>query len=100
MCYDFYLTRYREHLLRRHLTPIHCQRCYKQFGTISDLQVHEQFLDACGSRKGEKPEGITPKIEKVLRSRKKSGLEESTEKRWEEIYSLLFPGENVLSPCE
>ena len=45
-------------------------------------------------------EGITSDVMKELRRRKKGARGESEAERWREIYKLLFPGENVPSPCK
>jgi hypothetical protein len=49
---------------------------------------------------GDPPEGITPENEKRLKSKKKSHPNQTDEDRWRDIYRLLFPSEDVPSPCE
>jgi len=45
-------------------------------------------------------EGITAKMEKQLRCRKKAYRGQSDAERWKDIYKLLFPLEAVPDPCE
>jgi hypothetical protein len=44
--------------------------------------------------------GITNQIEKLLHSRKKAYRGQTEKERWEEIYRILFPHDNVPSPCK
>jgi hypothetical protein len=48
----------------------------------------------------ELPEGITPTVERVLKSRKKSYPNQSEKERWKDVYRILFPNEDVPSPCK
>lgn len=45
-------------------------------------------------------EGITSDIEKQLKSRKKTHRDQSGAERWQEMYRILFPMEEVPSPCK
>ena len=49
---------------------------------------------------GQPPDGITPENEKQLKSRKKTHPNQSDGDRWKDIYKLLFPNEEVPSPCK
>jgi hypothetical protein len=42
-------------------------------------------------------EGITPDMESRLKERKRDQTEE---RRWVDVYTILFPGEGVPSPCK
>jgi hypothetical protein len=96
------LTLYREHLYRCHQRPVHCKRCWKIFKIQEQLDSHLTVLDAdiCGLQAGCSPEGITPEHERRLRSRKKTSPDQTDEDRWKDIYRLLFPNEEIPSPCK
>jgi hypothetical protein len=49
---------------------------------------------------GQPPEGITPKQVTELKSKAKLHPNQTEEDRWKEIFKLLFPGEDVPSPCK
>jgi hypothetical protein len=49
---------------------------------------------------GQPPEGITPKQVTELKSKAKLHPHQSEEDRWKEIFKLLFPNEDVPSPCK
>jgi hypothetical protein len=49
---------------------------------------------------GQPPEGITPKQVTELKSKAKLHPNQSEGDRWKEIFKLLFPGEDVPSPCK
>jgi hypothetical protein len=83
--------------------PIHCGRCWEIFDTEQQLESHMKAArsDMCPVIPGQPPEGISPKTEKLLRSRKKSRKNETDEERWKNIYRILFPGDAfTLSPCQ
>ena len=91
------LTMRREHLYRRHMHI--CLRCRHAFKTQKELDAHVVQAKACepGNRL---TEGITPEIEKKLKSRKKVSVDQSDKERWDDIYRLLFPGEDIPWPCK
>jgi hypothetical protein len=88
----------REHLYRKHRTPVQCIRCWLFFESQMALNVHLGVVNICQLRPGEPMEGVTPDMEKRLRSRKKASPDQTDEDRWREIYSMLFPDETVPSP--
>jgi hypothetical protein len=45
-------------------------------------------------------EGFELDVEAKLKRRRKSTRDQTDAERWEEIYRLLFPGEDVPSPCK
>lgn len=76
-------------------------RCWLFFRKEEDLEVHLSVVDnICEVRIGDKPEvdGVLPSIEKKLRSRK--CLQPNEEDRWRDVYSVLFPGEDIPTPCK
>jgi hypothetical protein len=94
------IARVKEHIYRCHQTPAHCKRCWATFKSQQQLDAHITVAseDICEVRQGPAPEGITPAIERQLRSRKKAHRNQSDEDRWRDIYKILFPNSEVPSP--
>ena len=90
---------HRGHLYRHHRI-FQCPRCKKLFSSQDEMDAHFIVLQGCDLSSEAAIEGITSNIEKHLRSRKKTYRHQTEENRWAEIYRLLFPGENIPSPCE
>jgi hypothetical protein len=82
--------------------PAHCKRCWKVFKSQEQLDLHLTVVtsDICDVQSGHPPEGITPEHEKRLRSRKKTSPNQSECDRWRDIFKLLFPNEEIPSPCK
>jgi hypothetical protein len=99
---NFILIIYREHLYRSHQMASHCKRCWRTFKTEGELDSHMTVsaADICQVQPGHPPEGITQENQKRLRSRKKASPNQSDEDRWKDIYRLIFPNEEVPSPCK
>jgi hypothetical protein len=72
------------------------------FKKAEDLDSHITVTasEICQLRPGFAPEGLSAEQERRLRSRKKSGRDQSDDDRWRDMYKLLFPYEEVLSPCQ
>jgi hypothetical protein len=81
---------------------VHCKRCWKLFKTQEQLDSHllVDASDICGVQTGHPPEGITVEHERRLRSRKKASPNQTDGDRWKDIYKLLFPNEEIPSPCK
>ncbi|RDL29978.1 uncharacterized protein BP5553_10605 [Venustampulla echinocandica] len=94
------IARVKEHLYRCHQVAPHCKRCWQTFKNQQQLDTHLTVAaqEICEIRPGNSPEGITPEIERRLRSRKKSHPNQTDEERWKDIYKLLFPNATVPSP--
>ncbi|KAH7372162.1 hypothetical protein BKA64DRAFT_263933 [Cadophora sp. MPI-SDFR-AT-0126] len=94
------ISRLKEHLYRSHLVTTYCKRCWQTFKNSEQLDSH-LTVDAaliCQAVPGNPPEGISPQMERRLRSRKKTHGGQTEEDRWRDMYRLLFPGEEVPSP--
>jgi hypothetical protein len=91
---------YREHLYRRHRIPARCSRCGDVFKHLDHLNAHLRNLVPCEVRPEEPNEGITADIEKKLKSRKRAWPNQGEEGRWREVYQILFPNEEIPSPCK
>jgi hypothetical protein len=92
----------RGHLYRYH--RVHqCQRCKDLFNSQEELDTHIEALEGCDLRALEalEPlEGITSKVKERLQCRKKAYPGQSEADRWKDIYRVLFPNEEVPSPCK
>ena len=99
---EIFLTGCREHLYRGHRMAAHCKRCWKVFNNQEQLDSHLTVAtpDICDLQPGHPPEGITPEHERCLRSRKKTSPNQTEADRWKDIYKLLFPDEEIPSPCK
>jgi hypothetical protein len=87
-------------MFRRHRAPIQCVRCWLFFKDQFGLDTHLSVDTICKRRPGTRTDGITPDMEKRLRSRKKTFANQTEEERWREIYGMLFPDEDVPTACK
>src|ERR1700734_521039 len=92
----------RNHLWRTHMAPIHCDRCKQIFDTTDALESHRsvpnaEFFQICEYQDIPEPPGITPIIERRIRSRWRNV---PTLEKWDKIYSILFPNEAIPLPCK
>jgi len=95
------LTKYRAHLYRHHRIFQCHLRCKTIFKNQEELEQHLGEAKGCELSAAPDAEGVTEKMEKRLRSRKKTSLDQSEEDRWREIYGILFPIETTFpSPCQ
>ncbi|KAE8444956.1 hypothetical protein EG329_014083 [Mollisiaceae sp. DMI_Dod_QoI] len=88
------IARLKEHLYRTHRAPVQCHRCTLQFDDQRALKTHIKAKIVCDLVEGEPIEGFDLDIEELLRRRKKSSRDQPIEKRWREIYLLLFPDDD------
>jgi hypothetical protein len=65
-----------------------------------DNHITVAASDICELKKGKEPDGLTAEMERSLRSRKKVHPNQTEEDRWKEIYRLLFPNQEIPSPCK
>lgn len=89
----------REHLYRRHY-KIHCQRCKKLFRNDRALDEHEMSFVGCEVLSRHSPCDMTTHQHKQLRMKKHTSRRQTDEEKWTDIYRLLFPNEQVPSPCK
>jgi hypothetical protein len=89
-------------MYRSHRTSPYCQRCWHVFNKQHQLDLHMTVTAAeiCELKSGQPPEGITVEHERRLRCRKKTHPKQSDEETWRDMYKILFPDEEVPSPCE
>ena len=83
----------------RHHRVHQCQRCKDVFNSQDDLDTHVEAIQACEVKPDQAVDGITNKIKERLQSRKKAYPGQTEANRWGEVYQVLFPNEEVPSPC-
>jgi hypothetical protein len=89
---------FRGHLYRHHLV-FQCPRCKTLFPSQDKLDGHFTAIQGCDLSTAEAAEGITVNIEKRLKSRKKTYRHQTEVDRWKEMYQIIFPREDIPSPC-
>ncbi|KAH8747438.1 hypothetical protein F5882DRAFT_265966, partial [Hyaloscypha sp. PMI_1271] len=91
------IARFRGHLYRYHRI-FQCLRCKVLQTNEDELKKHVLEVKGCEVKEGRPVEGITSDIEKQLKSRKKTHRNQTEAERWQEMYRILFPMEEVPSP--
>ncbi|KAH8900492.1 hypothetical protein GQ53DRAFT_632762, partial [Thozetella sp. PMI_491] len=94
----------REHLYRRHLLPLHCDRCFAKFPDDETLRQHRRADVPCSV----KPEpswlqGLDRTKTDMLKRRPKKSEQQTEEEKWITVYKIIFPDvEDALipSPCK
>lgn len=92
----------REHLYRRHLLPIQCNRCCFTFANEPTLREHQRDPHGCEIKDQVPLEGFDKDQERKLKSKKRSLVYQSEEDKWKGVYRILFPDDNDVdmpSPC-
>lgn len=84
----------------RHHRVHQCQRCKGAFDSQEDLDTHVEAIEACELKVDQPVDGVTSKIKERLQCRKKAYPGQTEADRWEEVYRILFPNEEVPSPCK
>lgn len=81
----------KQHILRRHVQPIHCSTCWEIFEGKEDYTFHLRRMSCVRDDSSKlELEGIDPDLKDVLLSwRAKRGS--SKEKQWFELWTILFP---------
>ncbi|KAF4973743.1 hypothetical protein FSARC_51 [Fusarium sarcochroum] len=97
----------REHVFRKHKLPENqCLRCFKTFKTGEILSKHSRATVLCEVQSRdlqEQKEGIDASQWRQLHARAKksstgSHQKKVEEERWNEVYRIIFPDEEVPSP--
>lgn len=98
------VARLKEHLYRRHLLPIQCNRCCSIFENESQLREHQRDPRGCEIQEQVPLEGFDKAQERKLKSKKRSTVCQTEEDKWKSVYRILFPDdadEDMPSPyCE
>ncbi len=87
----------REHIYRRHSLKNFCPRCFEHFDEPEALKSHQRADIPCKVNAPVSDGIITEEQDKQLHQRAKSNCTE--EEKWDEMYRIIFPGEEVPSPC-
>ncbi|KAF8854835.1 hypothetical protein BDZ45DRAFT_596462, partial [Acephala macrosclerotiorum] len=91
------VARIKGHLYQRHRI-FQCERCSELFKDEHKLRDHFMAIKTCNLQPPVIVDGITCKLERQLKSRKKTHSTQSQEDRWKAIYRILFPLEVIPSP--
>ena len=95
--------RIKAHIYKSHLRPrFYCPRCCKIFTDSStrDGHIRDISSDPCEAKPGIILDGITDAQEALLRkkTKRKSSATDSETEKWNEIWHVIFPGEEPPSP--
>jgi hypothetical protein len=97
-----FLTSTRAHLFTTHLV-FPCLRCKESFSYEKELERHMLATNVCEANPARAfavTKGIFPYLAARLRTLKKRHQgPNSQEEKWKELYRLLFPEEEMPSPC-
>ncbi|KAK1753821.1 hypothetical protein QBC47DRAFT_387182 [Echria macrotheca] len=86
----------RMHIFRRHLMRLTCNRCFESFASPQDLMNHQRSNVPCEMDYTGPTNFINSEAKDLLRSLPLSGG--SPVDKWQEMYSIIFPGEVVPTP--
>jgi hypothetical protein len=89
------LTKTREHLYRKHLV-FQCERCSREFPTQAERSSHLREKIPCNVVDLHVPDGVTEAKKERLKSKK---VPHDKIQQWNLIYEILFPGEDIPTPC-
>ena len=81
----------RQHLRRKHKSPIQCSRCWIILPSVQELSRHTNEEQRCQQREPQQ-EGIDQD--------KMDLIESHWGARWGKIYEIIFPGAPVPDPCK
>lgn len=79
----------KQHILRAHRMPPHCQICNGSFQTDDQLRQHVRSM-TCERRPYAPPDGVTE--ERMIQLRSRVNQKNSLENQWYEVFDILFPG--------
>ena len=82
--------RFRQHLVRRHQIPLHCDRCQVEFENEHDRTIHCRNTPPCEVLPEKAWDGITEAQKTSLAAR--VSARKSKEESWYIIFEILFPG--------
>ena len=84
---------YRSHRIHQ------CPRCKDVFETQQALEDHVVAIDPCELRSGKPFDCVTAKLKELLQNTKGEYRRQSEADRWRGVYHLLFPDDEIPSPC-
>lgn len=84
------------HLEKHHAAPIHCARCYAEFHTAGERDMHLRSVD-CGRKEPRELEGYDEMTRRLIEMQ--TDTTETMFVQWNAIFNVLFPGQSLpLSP--
>jgi len=95
------MARSREHVYRDHSIPeIMCNRCHAVFSTHKALSDHSRSASRCELKElsHNSYARIDADQKKELRRPEKKSWPQ--DRRWKRVFAVIFPGEDIPSPCE
>ena len=78
----------KQHILRAHRMPPHCQICNALFQTDEQLRHHIRSM-TCTRRPYSPPDGVTE--DQIFQLRSRVNQKNSLEGQWYEVYDIIFP---------
>jgi len=85
--------RVKDHIYKCH-SPKYCDRCYAVFRKEDELTIHRRMSPACDVKPPQPIEGLTCKQKALLKPRDRCS--KSDEERWNVIYKICFPDDEVV----
>ncbi|KAL2106695.1 hypothetical protein VUR80DRAFT_6341 [Thermomyces stellatus] len=79
----------KQHILRAHRMPPHCQICNESFQTDDQMRQHIRSM-TCERRPYTPPDGVTE--DQIFQLRSRVNQKNSLENQWYEVFDIIFPG--------
>lgn len=79
----------KQHILRAHRMPPHCQICNESFQTDDHMRQHIRSM-TCERRPYIPPDGVTE--DQIFQLRSRVNQKNSLEDQWYEVFDIIFPG--------
>lgn len=79
----------KQHILRAHRMPPHCQSCNESFQTDDHMRQHIRSM-TCERRPYIPPDGVTE--DQIFQLRSRVNQKNSLEDQWYEVFDIIFPG--------
>lgn len=79
----------KQHILRAHRMPPHCQICNESFQTDDQMRQHIRSM-TCDRRPYIPPDGVTE--DQIFQLRSRVNQKNSLEGQWHEVFDIIFPG--------
>lgn len=78
----------KQHILRSHRMPPHCQICNTLYQTDEQLRTHVRSM-SCSRRPYSPPDGVTE--DQIYQLRSRVNQKNSLEAQWYEVFDIIFP---------
>ncbi|KFX91755.1 hypothetical protein V490_05743 [Pseudogymnoascus sp. VKM F-3557] len=91
--------RLKKHIFGQHTDQFLCRACNRRFDSQDDIQSHNKEMKLCGlDPQPRLPKDITPATLLALRKTQGPQKPKTPEEEWQDIYQLLFPGDDSKNP--